>query len=172
MTLLRKGLILLNIIVLLLSLSFLLMGGLFYCSVSYTGQFYGNVSCAGSMIFLFFIYIMNITSKNNGGFPLNEIYVFIPVIITILSILLTSRNIKKHRADIINKKVNTNFYLFNGMYGLTLGFLIIFIIMNLVMNYFYNLSNNNINKWLKRLILMFSIGNGTLSYASHHYINK
>ena len=92
---LRKGLILLNIVILLLSLCFLLMGGLFQCSTSYTGKFYGNIASATSMIFMIFVYLLSIPAKNNGKFPLSEFYIFLPVIITILSILLTTYNIKK-----------------------------------------------------------------------------
>ena len=131
---LRKGLILLNIIILLLSLCFLLMGGLFQCSTSYTGKFYGSLASAASMVFMIFVYLLSIPAKNNGKFPLSEFYIFLPVIITILSILLTTYNIKKHKKDIMSNKANTNYYLYNGLYVLTLGFIIIFQIFNLIMN--------------------------------------
>jgi len=165
---LRKGLILLNIIILLLSLCFLLMGGLFQCSTSYTGKFYGNLASAVSIIFMIFVYLLSIPANNNGKFPLSEFYIFLPVIITILSILLTTYNIKKHKKDIMSNKSNTNYYLYNGLYVLTLGFIIIFQIFNLIMNHFYNFYKSNM---LKYILLFFTIINALFSYLSHHYIN-
>jgi hypothetical protein len=165
---LRKGLILLNIIILLLSLCFLLMGGLFQCSTSYSGKFYGSIASAGSMVFMIFVYLLSIPAKNNGKFPLSEFAIFLPVIITILSILLTTYNIKKYKKDIMNNKSNTNYYLFNGLYVLSLGFIIIFQIFNLIMNHFYNFYKSNM---LKYVIIFFTIVNALFSYLSHHYIN-
>jgi hypothetical protein len=165
---LRKGLILLNIIILLLSLCFLLMGGLFQCSTSYTGKFYGSLASAVSMIFMIFVYLLSIPAKNNGKFPLSEFYIFLPVIITILSILLTTYNVKKHKKDIMSNKSNTNYYLYNGLYVLTLGFIIIFQIFNLIMNHFYNFYKSNMFKYI---LFFFTIINALFSYLSHHYIN-
>jgi hypothetical protein len=147
------------------------MGGLFYCSTSYTGQFYGNISCIGSMILLIFVFIISIPAKNNGNFPLADFIIMFPVIITILSIALTCYNIKKYREDIVSKKANTNYYLFNGMYVLSLGFIIIFQIFNLVMNHFYNFANTSLNNFIKYFIIFLSAANGGFSYMSHTYIN-
>jgi hypothetical protein len=171
MNLLRKGLILLNIIIMLLSLCFLLMGGLFYCSTSYVAQLYGNISCAGSMILLVLVIIFNIPVKNNGRFPLIEFVNIIPIIVTILAILLASYNIKKYSDDIISNKANTNYYLFNGMYVLSLGFIIVSQILNLILNFFYNYTNINFNKLLKWFIIILTSVNGLFAYYSHKYIN-
>lgn len=165
---LRKGLILLNIIILLLSLCFLLMGGLFQCSTSYTGKFYGSIATIISMIFMLFVYLLSIPVKNNGKFPLSEFYTFLPIIITILSILLMTYNIHKHKKDIISNKSNTNYYLYNGLYVLSLGCIIIFHIFNLIMSHFYNFYNSNI---LKYILYFFTIINALFSYLSHYYIN-
>lgn len=166
-----RGLILLNIAILLLSLCFLLVGGIFYCSTSYTGKLYGNISCAVALIFLIFIYILSITSRNDGMFPLKEILIFIPVIITILSVLLTSYNTKKHRKNILSNKANSNYYLYNGIYILTLSFTIIFQIINLIINYFYSFTNQKLKSVIYYAILFSSILNGTFSYLSHYYLN-
>jgi hypothetical protein len=164
---LRKCLILLNIIILLLSFCFLLIGGLFQCSNSYTGKLYGSLASAASMIFMIFIYLLRISAKNNGKFPLSEFHIFIPAIITILSILLTIYNIKKHKKDIMSNKSNTNYYFYNGLYVLSLGFIIIFQIFNLIMNHFYDFYKSNMFKYI---LLFFSITNALFSYLSHHYI--
>lgn len=165
---LRKGLILLNIIILLLSLCFLLMGGLFQCSTSYTGKFYGNIASAASMIFMIFIYLLSIPSKNNGKFPLSEFVIFLPAIITILSILLSTHNTKKHKKDIMSNKSNTKYYLYNGLYVLSLGFIIIFQIFNLIMHHFYDFYKSYM---LKYILFFFTIINALFSYLSHHFIN-
>lgn len=163
-----KGLILLNIIFLLLSLCFLLTGGLFQCSTSYTGKLYGNISCVSSFAVMMFVLLLSISTKKNGKFFSADFLMFIPIIITILSILLTTYNTKKHKTDIISNKANSNYYLYNGFYVLSLGFIIMFQILNLVMNHFYNLSSLNV---LKYVTLFLSIINGLFSYLSHYYIN-
>lgn len=168
---LRKILIMLNIILLILSLCFLLMGGLFYCSTSYTGKLYGNMSCAGSFVFMIFIYLISVPAKNNGKFPLSELSVMLPVLITILSVLLTTYNTRKYRKDIVSKKANTNYYLYNGMYVLSLGFIIIFQIFNLIMNHYYNFTNKTLQTYMKYIILFATLLNGLFSYLSHYYIN-
>lgn len=168
---LNKILIMLNIIILILSLSFLIMGGIFYCSTSYAGKLYGNISCAGAFIFMIIIYIIIIPSKNNGRFPLSELSIMIPVIITILSVLLTSYNTKKYRKDIISNKANQNYYLYNSMYVVSLGVIIILQIFNLIMNYYYNLTNPGIQNIGKYILLFTTAINAVFSYLCHHYLN-
>lgn len=165
---LRKGLILLNVVFLLLSLCFLLIGGLFQCSTSYTGKFYGNLTCVASMIFMIFVYLLGISTKNNGRFPLSEFIIFLPVIVTVLSILLTTYNTKKHKNDIISNKSNINYYLYNGLYVLSLGCIIIIQIFNLIMYHFYNLYKSKV---LNYITLFITIMNALFSYLSHYYVN-
>lgn len=165
---LKNWLIVLNVVILLLSLCFLLSGGLFKCSTSYTGIFYGNITSAISMVFMIYVYLLSISSKNYNKFPLSEFAILLPIIIIVLSILLTSYNTNKYKKDIISNKANTNYYLYNGLYVLTLGFIIIILVFNLIMNHFYNFKQFEI---LKYIILFFSIVNVSFSYLSHHYIN-
>ena len=120
------------------------------------------------MIFMIFVYFLSVSAVAIGNFPLSDFYIFLPVIITILSILLTTYNIKKYKNDIMSNKSNTNYYLYNGLYVLTLGFIIIFQIFNLIMNHFYNFYKSNM---LKYIIFFFTIINALFSYLSHHYIN-
>lgn len=166
-----KLLISLDIILLLFSISFLLLGGLFYCSTSYFALFYGNISCIVSLIFMIFIYLLSFAAKNNNKIPLTLFMSLFPVFITILSILLTSYNTKKHRKDIITQKVNTNYYYFNGFYTLSLCFVIILFIYNLIFNHFYNNLNILSNKYSNYLIIIVSFINAIFSYFSHYYIN-
>jgi len=168
----RKILILLNIIILFLSLCFLLMGGLFNCSTSFIGKFYGNISCVGSMIVMIFIYLISIPAKHNGKFMLSEFLIIIPIIITIVSILITCYDTKKFKKDILKNNANSNYYLYNGLYVLSLGLIIVIQIINLVMNHFYNLSNSSLNNIFKYIIIFSSLVNIFFSYLSHYYINK
>lgn len=163
-----SGLVLLNIITLLLSLCFLLIGDLFQCSSSYYAKFYGNISSAATMIFLVFVYLLSIPAKNNGKFPLSEFVIFLPIVITILSILLTTHNTKKYKKEIMSNKSNTNYYLYNSLYVLSLGFIIILQIFSLITNHLYNFYKSIM---LNYILLFFSIVNIIFSYLSHYYIS-
>tara|TARA_B110000305_G_C19348470_1_gene592946 strand:- start:309 stop:755 length:447 start_codon:yes stop_codon:yes gene_type:complete len=148
------------------------MGGLFKCSTSFIGKFYGNISCVGSMIVMIFIYLISIPKKNNGKFILSEFLIIIPIIITIISILITIYDTKKYKKDILKNNANANYYLYNGLYVLSLGVIISLQIFNLVISHYYNFSNYSLNNILKYGSIFMSIINGLFSYLSHYYINK
>ena len=167
----EKGLILLNIVLFILSLTLFLTGGMFGCSASYIGQFYGNISSAGSFILLIFLHVILIHKKHNDKLPLSAIPIFVSPILSILSILLTSYNTKKYRTDIINKKANSKYYIYNAFYGISLVLIILLQITYLIVNHFYeNMSNNFIASTTKNMLLIMSIINCIMSYMSHRYL--
>lgn len=167
----KKLLVILNVIILMMSLCFLLLGGMFQCSSSYIGKYYGSISCAISMIIMVFVYLLNISAKNNGKFPLSKFSILFPVMISILSILVNIYNTKKHKNNILLNKANTNYYYYNGLFVLSLGGIVMIQIFNLLMNFFYDTSNSLLKNILKYSIFIISIINGIFSYFSHYYIN-
>lgn len=160
-------LVLLNIVILLVAISLLIMGGLFYCTTSYLGQYYGNITTFIAFIITIFIYLLSITK--DGKLPLGGItsigFIITSVILSIVSSSLSLYNILNHKSDIINKRVNINYYIMNGLYILSLCLIVFYHIMSLTQIYF-----TGETKIQKYIILLMSIFNLSMSYYSYTYL--
>lgn len=166
----KNILIVLNVVMLLFSILFLLLGGVFSCNTSYVGQFYGNLATAASIFLSLCIYIIDIPSKNNGKFPITSLLFCLPFLLILGSILVMTQNIKKFRVDILKRKANVNYYIYSGIYVMTVAVIVLLQIFRILLNSLFRIDNAKISRILNYALLVFILINCFMCFKSNFYL--
>ena len=170
-----KVIILLNIILMIFSLTYLLICGVFMCTVSVTSQMIGFALTILSFLLLISIQVITEINNNTIGSIWDKIKtllpIILPIVITVIDISFISKLLYDRRNKLKRKRVNVNYHFYNGLYKLNIMFLLVVKLIGLIFFELFEISQSFYRTVLFYTLWIFSISCAILSYFVHHYLN-
>ena len=170
-----KVIILLNIILMIFSLTYLLICGVFMCTVSVTSQMIGFALTILSFLLLISIQVITEINNNTIGSIWDKIKTLLPIIlpslITVIDISFITKLLYDRRNKLKRKRVNVNYHFYNGLYKLNIMFLLVVKLIGLIFFELFEISQSFYRTVLFYTLWIFSISCAILSYFVHHYLN-
>ena len=170
-----KVIILLNIILMIFSLTYLLIGGVFTCTVSVTSQMIGYAMTILSFLLLISVQVITEINNNTIGSMWDKIKTLLPIIlpsvITVIDISFITKILYDRQNKLKRKRVNVNYHFYNGLYKLNVMMLLFMKMIGMIFFELFEISQSFYKSVLFYIIWILSISCAILSYFVHHYLS-